>query len=742
MGCFAMTETGHGSNVQALGTVATYDAGDAGVRDHHARRPTRARTTSATPRGTPSSRSCSPSSRSAAPVTGRARVRRPAAPGRRRCSPASRIEDDGLKMGLNGVDNGRIWFDGVRVPRDNAAQPVRRRHAGRASTRATSRTRTAASSPCSARSSRAGSASAAPASTRPRSRWPSRSGTATGAASSRRPTEAEEELLLDYGMHQRRLFPLLARTYALHFAQEVVADQLHDVFSGIEADDEERAVASSSRAPPAPRRSAPGTRPAPSRSAARPAAAPGYLAANRFAALKADTDVFTTFEGDNHVLLQLVAKGLLTDYASEFEDLDQFGMVRFVAGLAVETVIEKTTRAQADRADPRRAAGRRRVGPGGRAARPELPARMMLRFREEHMLAGVARRLKRGIDNGHEPGRGVLPGAGPRHRAPPARTSSGWCSRRSSTRSRPCRTATSRSRSTCSATCYALSTIEADRAWFMEHGRLSTTRSKAISREINGLCRKIRPLAVDLVDAFGVPRGDAAVRRSCSGASEPDPGSAAGAPTRSGGRSTTGRSSTRTAGGALWRAGHRAATCGCSTPPPTRSAGSRPGRGSSTSRAVAGSRCAGCGPARGLATSPPTSRSGCSTAPRRAAARARRRRPGATGAGRRRRAAVRGRRRSTWSSPSPACTASPTRPARSLEMGRVLQARRRAHRQRAAQRHRPALRADAPGRPGSPACSVRPATTGDVRRWLAEAGLVDVTVVTSGAMGYFRGVRG
>jgi acyl-CoA oxidase len=53
---------------------------------------------------------------------------------------------------------------------------------------------------------------------------------------------------------------------------------------------------------------------------------------------------------------------------------------------------------------------------------------------------------------------------------------------------------------------FALSTIEADRAWFMEHGRLSTTRSKSISREINGLCRKIRPIAVDLVDAFGVPR--------------------------------------------------------------------------------------------------------------------------------------------------------------------------------------------------------------------------------------------
>jgi len=32
-------------------------------------------------------------------------------------------------------------------------------------------------------------------------------------------------------------------------------------------------------------------------------------------------------------------------------------------------------------------------------------------------------------------------------------------------------------------------------------------------------------------------------------------------------------------------------------------------------------------------------------------------------------------------------------------------------------------------------------TVGDVRRWLGEAGLVDVTVVTSGALGYFRGVR-
>ena len=68
----------------------------------------------------------------------------------------------------------------------------------------------------------------------------------------------------------------------------------------------------------------------------------GYLSVNRFDALRADTDVFTTFEGDNTILMQLVAKGLLTDYKDSFEDLDQIGMVRFVASTAVETVLERT----------------------------------------------------------------------------------------------------------------------------------------------------------------------------------------------------------------------------------------------------------------------------------------------------------------------------------------------------------------------------------------------------------------
>ena len=46
--------------------------------------------------------------------------------------PGVRLEDCGAKLGLNGVDNGRIWFDHVRVPRENLldryAQVARRRH--------------------------------------------------------------------------------------------------------------------------------------------------------------------------------------------------------------------------------------------------------------------------------------------------------------------------------------------------------------------------------------------------------------------------------------------------------------------------------------------------------------------------------------------------------------------------------------------------------------------------------------
>ena len=74
-------------------------------------------------------------------------------------------------------------------------------------------------------------------------------------------------------------------------------------------------------------------------------------------------------------------------------------------------------------------------------------------------------------------------------------------------------------RSSCCCDLFALSTIEADRGWFMEHGRLSSQRSKAITREVGALCRRLRPIAEDLVDAFGVPAEmlDAEMLRDAAG---------------------------------------------------------------------------------------------------------------------------------------------------------------------------------------------------------------------------------
>jgi acyl-CoA oxidase len=52
---------------------------------------------------------------------------------------------------------------------------------------------------------------------------------------------------------------------------------------------------------------------------------------------------------------------------------------------------------------------------------------------------------------------------------------------------------------------YALSTIEADRAWFLEHGRLTAQLAKKVVAEVNALCKSLRPHARTLVDAFAIP---------------------------------------------------------------------------------------------------------------------------------------------------------------------------------------------------------------------------------------------
>jgi acyl-CoA oxidase len=500
LGCFAMTETGHGSNVQALGTTATYDP-DSGQFVLH----------------TPDESSRKDYIGNAA-CHGRAAVVFaqlligdrsegvhaffvPLRDEQGKVLDGIRIEDDGPKIGLNGVDNGRIWFDHVQVPRENLLNryadvtpegtyesPIDnpdRRFFTMLGTLVQGRVSVGGAA---INASKVALAIAIEHANRRRQ---------FGAPGSDR-----EELLLDYGMHQRRLLPRLARTYALHFAQEVLAAELHACFTDPDTCDELRRRALESRAAGT---KALGTWHASEtiQECREACGGAGYLAANRFAALRADTDVFTTFEGDNHILLQLVAKGLLTDYASEFEDLDQLGMVRFVAGLAVETVVERT-------AAHKLLERIRDVLPGGDkwdqeagVLDPEYHL-AMFRWREEHMLGSVARRLKRGIDGGMEATE-VFSRCQP-HVVGAARAHverlvlEAFIAKVAAMPDDDNKVALGH---LCDL--YALTAIEDDRGWWMEHGRLSSQRSKEITRTIGQLCRKVRPVAQDLVDAFGVP---------------------------------------------------------------------------------------------------------------------------------------------------------------------------------------------------------------------------------------------
>jgi acyl-CoA oxidase len=498
LGCFAMTETGHGSNVQALGTTATYDESTGEFVVHT---PTSAARKDYIGNAARHGRMAAVFAQLV--VGGESHgVHCLLVPIRAEdgtALPGVTLSDCGPKLGLNGVDNGRIVFDQVRVPReallDRYAQVDADGNYTSAIENPDRRFFTMLGTLVQGRVSVGGAAINA-------SKVALTIAIRYGAQRRQfgAPGSSEEALLLDYRMHQRRLLPLLARTYALHFAQAELVEEFARVFNDDRDEHDRRALEAQ----------AAGTKALGTWHATETiqvcreaCGGAGYLAENRLATLKADTDVFTTFEGDNTVLLQLVAKGLLTDYRESFGKLDPLGTARFVAAQAVEIAVEKTAlRPMIERL--------RDVVPNrSDAADPDAGLRDdayhsgLVRFREEHMLSGVARRLKAGIDAGDEPfdvfnrcqdhviaagrahvDRVVLEAFQAAVRDAPEEIRAGLQDLYD---------------------LHALATIEAERAWYLEHGRLSPGRSKAITALVNELCAAVRPAALELVDAFGVP---------------------------------------------------------------------------------------------------------------------------------------------------------------------------------------------------------------------------------------------
>ena len=130
----------------------------------------------------------------------------------------------------------------------------------------------------------------------------------------------------------------------------------------------------------------------------------------------------------------------------------------------------------------------------------------MFTWREEHLVAGLARRLRRvGKGDGAEAFEAVnraqahmLRAAEAHvHRLRPGGVRRGG--RRLPRRRRP--------RGCSAAVCdlYAPREVEADRGWFLEHGRLTPAASKAVTRAVDDLCRELRPHAGTVVAGLGIP---------------------------------------------------------------------------------------------------------------------------------------------------------------------------------------------------------------------------------------------
>ncbi|CAI0420190.1 unnamed protein product [Linum tenue] len=318
-GCFAMTELHHGSNVQALQTAATFDPitdefiintpndgaikwwiGNAAVHGKFATVFARLMLP------THDSKAVSDMGVHAFIVPIRHLETHETLPG-------IEIHDCGQKVGLNGVDNGALRFNSVRIPRDNLLNrfgDVSRD--GKYSSSLPTVNKRFAATLGELVGGRVGLAYSSVAVLK-------LAGTIAIRYSLLRqqfgPPRKPEVSILDYQSHQHKLMPMLASTYAFHFAtsylvekyaemkrthDEQLVGDVHALSAGLKA----YVTSYTARSLNVCRESCGGH---------------GYAAVNRFGTLRNDHDIFQTFEGDNTVLLQQVAGDLLKRYQEKFQ---------------------------------------------------------------------------------------------------------------------------------------------------------------------------------------------------------------------------------------------------------------------------------------------------------------------------------------------------------------------------------------------------------------------------------------
>lgn len=472
-GCFAMTELGHGSNVRGIETVTTYDSNTGefvintpcesaqkywigGAANH------------ATHTIVFSQLNINGSNKGVHAFIAEIRD------ANGDICPNVRIADCGHKIGLNGVDNGRIWFDNVRIPRENLLNSVAdvspdgqylsaindpdQRFAAFLAPLTSGRVTIASSAIYQSKISLAIAIRYA----------------LTRRAFSITPSRPEV-LLLDYPSHQRRLLPLLAKTYAMSFAANYLKTlyvkrspelikTIHIVSSAFKAVLTWHNMRTLQEC-----REACGGQ--------------GLKTENRVGHLKGEYDVQSTFEGDNNVLMQQVSKTLFGEYVAAKKRNKPF------KGLGLEHM---------------------------NLPCPVVPAQLtssamrsinfqhdIFCLRERHLLEHFAAEISQRLSQGESREQAFLTSyqlAEDLGRAFSDRAIfQTIMEQEASVTDVTLKNILGLLRSM-----YALVTLEEEVA-FLRYGFLSVDNAAAVRKEVRILCEELRPHALSLVTAFGIP---------------------------------------------------------------------------------------------------------------------------------------------------------------------------------------------------------------------------------------------
>ena len=494
-GAFAMTETGHGSDVAAIGTTATYDPETEEFVIHT---PFRGAWKDYLGNAALHGKAATVFAQL---ITGGINYGVhcffvPLRDDDGAFLPGIGGEDDGVKGGLNGIDNGRLHFDHVRIPRFNLLNRYGDVAAdGSYSSEISSPGRrffTMLGALVQGRVSLDGAAT---------------TGTALALyialtyAGQRRQFDSgsgsDEVVLLDYGKHQRRLLPLLAQNYAQFFANDELLRKFDAVFSGRNDTAEEREDLETLAAALKPlstwnaldtiqecREACGGS---------------GFLAENRLVGLHQDLDVYVTFEGDNNVLLQLVGKRLLADFAKQFKGADAAKLASFAARQTAGKVFHGADLRQFGQAVADFGSTARSVELGLRADQQHD----LLAGRVQQMVEDIAGRL-RAASKASPAEAAAIFNANQAELIEAARAHAELLQWEAFTDGL---TAVEDDGTlqvlTWLRDLFGLSLIEKHLAWHLIHGRLSTQRAASVSKYIDRLCLRLRPHAQDLVDGYG-----------------------------------------------------------------------------------------------------------------------------------------------------------------------------------------------------------------------------------------------